>query len=649
MVRIHLQIQILKAMIIRNRPCCVYDVEIFSNVFHAVLYNTETRQLYKFEVSERKNQIQELCEMFITQNLCFVGYNNIHYDNPIINYCIEFFYGKQYSYQVICQTLANLSKSIIHDETQERWRRWKFATKFATLDILTMLYSKSLRVSLKEMQVTMHYDNVQEFVCDWTKPLAVEDIDAMIDYNINDVMSTARLLEISKDDIELRINIEDEYHIDCLSKDGVGIGAEILKQRYLKRTGLSWSDLKDLRSPMDEIPLKDVILPVIEFKHPVLKALLAEMKGLTVSAGRNGWNKKFIFHERKISIGVGGIHSINKPEIIIPKEDELLLDADVGSMYPSLILQWEFVPPHLIKAVFMGEYHGIYDERMLAKHEDRKLENETKKLALNAATGNYQNKYSWLFSPFAVMQIRMNGQLFLLMLAERLIEIGCTIIQYNTDGVFLKCPKSKKEEYDRVIAEFEKISKLNMETESFKAMYQLAINDYFAVHSNGKIKEKGIFITKTKLGKGLMPKIIPKAIQNYFLHNIPVKDTLAQAADIKDFLMSEKTGKQWIVMYNNIEQQRTNRFYASTNGAYLRKEKNNNVEAVYEKGLFDDEDTSEDAITVTCQNMLTASGVTLLNKFDDIPIIQRNINYRYYYAECVKIIDELKPRQKCLW
>lgn len=638
-------------MIIRNRQCCVYDVEIFSNVFHAVLYNTETRELRKFEVSERKNQLQEFCEAFISENLCFVGYNSIHFDNVIVNYCIEFFYKHNYPTSIICQSLANLTKLIIHgnEEAQDKWKRWKFATKFAYLDLLTMLYSKALRVSLKDMQVTMHYPNVQEFVCDWSKPLSIDDIDAMIDYNINDVMSTTHLLEISKDQIELRTNIEDEYKIKCLSKDGVGIGAEILKQRYLAATGLSWCDLKDLRSPMDKIPLKDVILPVIAFKDPILKSLLKEMKELTVSPGRKGWNKKFIFHGRKISIGVGGIHSINTPEIIIPNEDELLLDSDVGSMYPSLILQWKFVPPHLIKHVFLNQYHGVYDERMLAKKEDRVLENETKKLALNAATGNFQNKYSWLFSPFAVMQIRINGQLFLLMLAEKLIEIGCTIIQYNTDGIFLRCPKAKKEEYDRVILEFEKLSKLNMETEAFKSMYQLAINDYFAIKSNNKVKEKGVFITETKLGKGLTPKIIPKAIQAYFLYNTPVEDTLANATDIKDFLMSEKTGKQWTVLYNNVKQQQTNRFYASTNGAYLRKEKNTVFDTdPSDLDLFDYSDEDE-SYTTTCNNMLTASGVTLLNKFDDKLITERNINYRYYYAECIKIIDELKPRQLSLW
>ena len=36
-----------------------------------------------------------------------------------------------------------------------------------------MLYSKDLRVSLKEMQMTMEYDNVQEFMADWDSDLDI--------------------------------------------------------------------------------------------------------------------------------------------------------------------------------------------------------------------------------------------------------------------------------------------------------------------------------------------------------------------------------------------------------------------------------------------------------------------------------------------
>ena len=61
----------------------------------------------------------------------------------------------------------------------------------------------------------------------------------VIFYNINDVNSTEELLYRCQKDIELRLSIEEEYHIKALNKDGVNLGMEILKQRYLAETGLS--------------------------------------------------------------------------------------------------------------------------------------------------------------------------------------------------------------------------------------------------------------------------------------------------------------------------------------------------------------------------------------------------------------------------
>ena len=128
--------------------------------------------------------------------------------------------------------------------------------------------------------------------------------------------------------------------------------------------------------------------------------------------------------------------------------------------------------------------------------------------------------------------------------------------------------------------------------------------------------------------------------------------------------MSEKTGKQWNVEYMNEEIQRTNRFYASTNGGYLWKWKIakefNPLTADTTKPSDMDywnvinlrEKTPTDFIPKeykSYQNMLSASGVTILNEFDSKPIEERKINYRYYLRECYKIIEELKPRQLSLF
>lgn len=613
-------------MILNDKICATFDIEVLRNCFLCTICNTETNELTTFELSERKNELAKLIKFFTTNPYYFVGYNCIHYDTPIINYIVKYFNNNFYDWETMCSSIYNLSNLIISNENEQVWKKYKYANVYLHIDLMTMLYSKALRVSLKSLQVTMGYPNVQEMEIDWKKDINVADIDKLITYNINDTLSTAALLKRSEKDLLLRLSIEKEYKVKCLSKDGVGIGTELLRQKYLQNTGLNWEDIKDLRSPMEHIILKDVILPQIEFTTPILQQLLKELKSSVVSPGRKGLERQFILKDRLISVGVGGLHSKNKPEIIIPAEDELFLDVDAASLYPSLLIEYGFYPAHL-GPEFVDIYKQIRTERLEAKHNGQKNKDETLKLLLNSVTGNLQNEYSWLFSPFAVMQIRMNGQLLLLKLAEMLININCRIIQYNTDGLFLICKKNQKQEYDQVIKEFEQFSRLTMETDEFKSMYQYAINDYFAVRKNGKIKEKGMFLTEVKLGKGLTPKIIPKAIQKYFLENIPIRETIRNCTDIKDFLMSEKTGKQWTVEQGKRKQQQVNRFYASTNGARLLKWKSRADGSKQE------------------HDMLTDSAVTILNEFNDIDISKCGINYTYYIKECEKIIDELKPRQ----
>lgn len=711
-------------MQIRGKTVFVYDIEVFQNIFHCSAINTETKEIHKFEISPRKNQLSELISFFKQVNLpvswndnyttncsidsdkIFCGYNNLHYDNPVINYIIEYEHVlAEKPVLVITNSIFNLSREITNSgENIEKWKRWKYQVWFDSFDILTMLYSNKLRVGLKEIQVTMQYKNVQEFVCDWSKPLPIEDFDSMIDYNINDIESTSALLDRCKKDIDLRLAIEDEYGVKVLSKDGVNIGMKILTHKYLEKTGLTWWDIKDLRSPQAYIPLKDVILPFIKYDSPILKSVLDEMKTQVVSPGRKGYEKNFVFGGLRYTVGVGGIHSKNDPEIIIPAEDEMLIDIDVASLYPSMLIEYGFYPKHL-GPEFLEVYSQIRSERIEAKHNGDKIKDSTLKLALNGLSGNLQNEHNFCYSPFAVMQIRINGQLLLLMLAEKLVELGCRIVQANTDGLFVLLKKSVYDKVNIVCREWEQLTKLTLEEDRFEAMYQYAINDYIAVKegyakkkhefrdftavmdpktgdhikygaTNAKgetyrnmdeirkdyIKTKGMFITEVLLGKGLSPKIIPEAIIKYFVDGIPVEDTVKGCIDIKKFLMSEKTGKQWHVEYMNQEIQRTNRFYASTDGAYLWKWKGIGEHYAWNPSELSDmaywsliqegKDPYNPPLvpdTKQYQNMLTASGVTLLNMFDDKPIEDRKINYRYYLRECYKIIEDLKPRQLSLF
>lgn len=623
-------------MIIKKDTIYTYDIEIFPNVFHCVCKDTETNTDYKFEISNRKNQLTELVGFFRTTGRMFCGYNNHHYDDVIINYIIDYYkIMSNLSYLDICTSLFNLSNAIIsaEEDGSKLFNRWRYSHYFRSMDLLTMLFSSKLRVGLKEMQATMHYQNVQEYSGGFDKPLEDSQIDEMIAYNKNDVDSTTELLNRLQKDIELRLFIEKEHGIDCLSMDSVKMAETFLATKYCEKTGIRMQDLKEMRSPMDYIPLKDVILPYIHYKNPKLQEVLEDMKKQVVySKERKGYENKFIIDGTVYSVGVGGIHTINTPKIFRSNAHEFIGHADVTSMYPSLLIEYGFYPRQLGE-IFRELFGGLKSERIEAKHTGQTLKNNFLKIVLNSPTGKMQQETSWMYDPFSVFKIRINGQLILLMLVDRLLELNCKIVQVNTDGVVYVANEDVRDRVQEAISNLEHITKLVFETDEYEAFYQYAVNDYFGVkkgYSQSKdpklIEKKGMFITETKLGKGLAPVVIPKAVINYFLSKQPVKEFIEKDRDIRDFLMMQRVDKKFKVEYGDESVQRINRFYAAKNGRYLYKVK-------------------EETGVLSYTNMLTSSGVTILNKLDDRPIEDRNVNYGYYIHEANKIIGDFVHQQ----
>lgn len=628
-------------MIIKGSVVNVYDIEIFPNCFHCCCKDTETGTLYKFEISERVNQLKELVDFFHYDlgDKMFCGYNNHHYDDVVINYIIDYYYKlEQLPFWRVCQSLFNLSQAIVNaeDGDTDKFKRWKYAHYFYSMDLLTMQFSRKLRVGLKTMQVTMHYKNVQEYDGDFDAFLPKDRIDEMIAYNVNDVESTTELLNRLKEQVELRLFIEEEHGIDCLSMDSVKMAETFLLEKYSEKSGIPKNVIKEMRSPMDYIPLKDVILPFIKYKNPKLQSVLEDMKKQVVySKERKGYEKKFVLSNVVYSVGVGGIHTIHTPQIFLPNDDEVIGHADVASMYPSLLIEYQW-GPRLLGKLFCDIFAGLKVERLEAKHTGQKIKNMFLKIVLNSPTGKMQQETSWMYDPFNVFKIRINGQLILLLLVDRLLDLGCEIIQCNTDGVVYRAKKGLKQAISDAIKEVETLTRLEFESDEYEAFYQYAINDYFGVmkgYSESKdpdlIERKGMFITETKLGKGLSPVVIPKAIIAYFVNNTPVAETIEKDRDIRDFLMSQAVDKKFKVVHGDKPIQRINRFYASTNGYSLYKiDPNSDREAT---------------------NMLTKSGVTILNKFDDRPIEDRKINYRYYISEAKKVIADFTEQQLSLF
>lgn len=634
-------------MIIRNKTAFVYDVESFPNFFSIATKNTESGNIKTFEISDRKNELPDICKLFLRKGIFWVGYNTIHYDAPIISY-LMINYKRLILRPVweIAYEIKQFSDKIINSETSASWSQYKYAKLFDNLDLLTMLFAQKLRPSLKALQVTMEYRNVEEYDGDFNSPLPKSDIDKVLAYNINDILSTEELMNRVKDDIELRLNIEDTLHVSVLNQDGVNLGVEVIKNSYLRDTGKNWNDIKDLRSPCDELDLKDIYFDFISFTTPEFQKLHKELlethinlKEETAKKQKDRWRKTIFVNDTEITYSLGGIHTRNKPEIFKSDDDWVIIDSDCASMYPSAIINFGLYPQHL-GPEFLNTYKKIREDRIKAKREGNAVINQTYKLALNGISGMLQSEYSWCYDPKTVLKLRLNCQLMLLMLTERLMSIGCKIGQLNTDGIMYVAPRNRLDEVMEMCKEWERITKFELEHEYFEVFYQYAVNDYIGVykgysetHDPKLIKTKGLFIREPILGKGMAPQIIAEALVEYFVKGIPVDKTLKSCTDIRKFLTFQKVKKEFSVEYAGKLITHINRYYMSTNGYKIRKCK---VQHVGTKEIRSD-----------YEDICATSGVTIFNKLEDINIKEAHINYGWYRNEIYKIIyaieDSLNP------
>lgn len=250
-----------------------------------------------------------------------------------------------------------------------------------------------------------------------------------------------------------------------------------------------------------------------------------------------------------------------------------------------------------------------------------------------------QNEHSFCYSPFTVLQVRINGQLSLLMLIEKLVEIGCKIVQTNTDGVFYLADNQLVAKINEITKWWQDTTKLVLEADEFESMYQFAINDYIAVKSgysetkNPKlIKKKGLFIDEVSLGKGMNALIIPEAINKCLIDNIPVDETIRNCKNIHKFITYQKVSKDYCVEYDGKLIQRINRFYFSKTAPWLYKCK------------VDSDGKRSKYIKLNSQ-----TGVQICNVINKDFKFPDDINYEYYIKEAKKIVDLFKCKQLTLF
>jgi len=241
-----------------------------------------------------------------------------------------------------------------------------------------------------------------------------------------------------------------------------------------------------------------------------------------------------------------------------------------------------------------------------------------------------------MYDPTMLLSITINGQLFLLMLCQMLLEAGVIIESVNTDGILAIIPKELESKYEEICKEWEKITLLELEAEDFVKSIRGNVNNYLAIKvkkdENGKneVKQKGIwFLTEPELGKSCDSLIIAKALKLYYTENIPIEESITNPEkygfSILDYCFSNKISKNYTVWWNNKIQQNLNRYYiGKSNSPYLYKKKKDKT---------------------TMENVLKGFGVELYNNHIEKPFEEYKVNTAYYISKVREILFELEPNQ----
>lgn len=660
-----------------------YDLEVFPNYFSAFFISEDGMDTYLFEKYEGVDHLKEL-STFVTRlpDLTLVGYNSIAYDDVMLAAIIE-------KPEMTNRQLFSVSSLIIRTDNKKDLPGALSQIAFAercwyTIDLLKLLQVNMNMPSLKHCSIHLEHPRLQDLPLPFDKNIKLKDIPVVREYNENDVIITRKILEVPavKEAIELRLKMGEVYGVDLRSAGDSKISNVIFQARYgtpevraTRRDIIYGRDLipptLDFRTAELQLVLNKLNTMVLVETEPYKHMAYYDVDGTRISAEVGAdeydteevqgakFNHSFMFNGVKFVMGQGGLHTDDPPRRISPANDTILRDADVGSYYPSMILQYELVPEHLDKVKFLQVYRAIVVERLEGKHSGDKVKADGLKIAINGAFGKLNFPYFWLYDPLAFYRVTLYGQLFLLDLIEKFYLAGIQCISANTDGVVCHFPKEKEDEYFAVCDEWQKRTGMNLEYTDYDLMVQLNVNSYLshAVHEityndDGlrvvkdidKLKMKKDFESGKKLQKqtfvrGYQAPVIALALKEYFVNNVPPEVFIREHNNIHDFFYTQRAGAKFSLYYRTLngadKLQKTNRYYVSTSGGTLVKRDETEIQNVgIIAGSF--KSTRETSI-------LQGKYVRIMN---DVPKeFPSTIDYNYYIAQVRTIIGKIEPKK----
>jgi hypothetical protein len=629
----------------------VMDYETLVNCFVAVFQHYKDDNVrHVFVIHQDRNDFAKFVKFL---NRCkkdkewHISYNGLAFDAQITQWMLD----NQTNLltldteQLIKAIYDYAQKTISRTEKGEFAEYPLFKLKIRQIDLFKMNHwdNRAKMSSLKWIQYSMDWQNVEEMPHPHYQPVTDSNqLGMIVKYCLNDVLSTKKILEHSKEQIVLRQTLTKEYGIDLYSASEPRISKELFLHFLQKKIGWAKADIKQLRTPRPYIILADCILPYVQFKTPEFQEVLDYFRKKVITSTKDGFKHSVTYRGIRTDYGLGGIHGAADAGLYEAEPGWTIMTSDVTSFYPNLAIKNGFHPEHLPKKEFGELYEWFFEERKKIPKTDPK--NYVYKIILNSTYGLTGDENSFLYDPRMTMQITINGQLLLSMLYEMICtEIPDAIpLMQNTDGLETMIPSAAVGKYMDICSKWEQMTQLLLEHDQYKKMIIRDVNNYIAITTKDKVKCKGAFewedLDKKKVAvfhKNKSFLIIPKAIYAYFVNGIAPEDFLAQNQEITDYCAGVKAKAGWYYEERNIVEgqltierlQKIVRYYVSNTGGKLVKCHKDGREIQVESGQW------------------LQTVVNFIDK--DKPFSSYDINPQYYLEEIYKQIaqiEKVKPK-----
>lgn len=532
-----------------------YDIEVFAYDFLVVFKDKQTG---KYTCIWNDNEAIKDC---MSGDTIYVGFNSKFYDQHVL--------------KGICCGFSVEEVKALNDFLIQGGQGWEYPPlqeyffRFTNVDVKDDM---QMGLSLKAIEGHLGLDIRESTVpFDIDRPLTEEERQETEFYCKHDVDTAEKILDLRKDYFQNKINIGRLAGIDEVK--AMGMTNAKLTAALLKASPKKHYDEREYVYP-DNLRKEFIPREVFEFFDKMHDSNLTDKEvfsdSLEIEVGGC-----------PVKLAYGGIHGAKKNYIFTEYEQDgrkrIQENDDVGSYYPHLCTINGYTSRNIPSPKI---YEDMLETRMKAKASGDTATANALKLVCNTTYGATLNQFNDLYDPLMGRSVCVSGQLYLLELAEHLVQDieELEITQLNTDGIMFEFWEDQQEAVDEILKEWQERTGFELEADKIARLYQKDVNNYIEVQANGKAKEKGGYLVKGIAKAGAFninnnACIVAKAIKEYFLNGTPVEDTILACNDITQFQLIAKAGVKYREAYHLVGDvkepvQRVNRVYATTDTRY---------------------------------------------------------------------------------